>query len=65
MWRTKPQGVEAFLQAYEDSIAYMSDPDNLEDAAQLVAQYEISPQRQGGRRRHSPSATSPSSPART
>ena len=38
-----PQGVEAFLQAYEDSIAYMSDPDNLEDAAQLVAQYEITP----------------------
>lgn len=36
-----PQGVEAFLSAYEDSIAYMSDPDNLEDAAGLVAQYEI------------------------
>ncbi len=30
-----PQGVEAFLSAYEDSIAYMSDPDNLEDAAEL------------------------------
>ena len=36
-----PQGVEAFLSAYEDSIAYMSDPDNLEDAAELVAQYGI------------------------
>ena len=36
-----PQGVEAFLSAYEDSIAYMSDPDNLEDAAELVAQYNI------------------------
>ena len=38
-----PQGVEAFLSAYEESIAYMSDPNNLEDAAQLVAQYEITP----------------------
>ena len=38
-----PQGVEAFLDAYEQSIAYMSDPDNLEQAAQLVAQYEITP----------------------
>ena len=36
-----PQGVEAFLSAYEDSIAYMSDPDNLEEAAELVAQYNI------------------------
>lgn len=36
-----PQGVEAFLSAYEDSIAYMSDPDNLEEAAELVAQYGI------------------------
>lgn len=36
-----PQGVEAFLSAYEDSIAYMSDPANLEDAAELVAQYNI------------------------
>ena len=38
-----PKGVEAFLNAYEASIAYMSDPDNLTDAAQLVAQYEITP----------------------
>ncbi|MGI5962717.1 MAG: ABC transporter substrate-binding protein [Lawsonibacter sp.] len=38
-----PQGVEAFLSAYADSIAYMSDSANLEDAAQLVAQYEITP----------------------
>ena len=36
-----PQGVEAFLSAYEDSIAYMSDPANLDDAAELVAQYGI------------------------
>lgn len=38
-----PQGVENFLSAYQDSIAYMSDPANLEDAAQLVAQYGITP----------------------
>ena len=38
-----PKGVAAFLNAYEASIAYMSDPDNLSDAAQLVAQYEITP----------------------
>jgi NitT/TauT family transport system substrate-binding protein len=38
-----PQGVEAFLTAYEQSIAYMSDEANLEEAAQLVAQYEITP----------------------
>ena len=36
-----PQGVEAFLSAYEDSISYMSDSANLDDAAQLVAQYGI------------------------
>ena len=36
-----PQGVEAFLKAYQDSIAYMSDPDNLDEAAELVAQYGI------------------------
>ena len=36
-----PQGVEAFLAAYEDSIEYMSNPDNLDDAAELVAQYGI------------------------
>ena len=38
-----PQGVENFLNAYQDSIAYMSDPANLVDAAQLVAQYGITP----------------------
>lgn len=38
-----PEGVEAFLSAYEASITYMSDPDNLTDAAQLVAQFEITP----------------------
>ena len=36
-----PLGVENFLAAYEDSIAYMSNPDNLDDAAELVAQYGI------------------------
>ena len=36
-----PQGVETFLAAYEDSIEYMSNPDNLDDAAELVAQYGI------------------------
>ncbi len=41
-----PEGVEAFLSAYGDSIAYMSDPDNLTDAAQLVARYEITPSAQ-------------------
>ena len=38
-----PEGVEAFLSAYEESIAYMSDPDNLADAAALVAQFGITP----------------------
>ena len=36
-----PQGVEQFLEAYEQSISFMSDPDNLDQAAQLVAQYGI------------------------
>ena len=36
-----PLGVENFLRAYEESIEYMSNPDNLEDAAELVAQYGI------------------------
>ena len=36
-----PQGVEAFLAAYQDSIEYMSNPDNIDDAAELVAQYGI------------------------
>ena len=43
-----PQGVEAFLSAYEDSIAYMSDPANLDDAAELVAQYGITANAQYG-----------------
>ena len=38
-----PEGVEAFLNAYEESIAYMSNPDNLTDAAELVAQFGITP----------------------
>lgn len=38
-----PQGVEAFLTAYQDSIEYMSDPDHAADAAELVAQYGITP----------------------
>ena len=36
-----PLGVENFLRAYEESIEYMSNPDNLEEAAELVAQYNI------------------------
>ena len=38
-----PEGVAAFLRDYEESIAYMSDPDNLTDAAELVAQFGITP----------------------
>lgn len=38
-----PEGVEAFLNAYEESISYMSNPDNLTDAAELVAQFGITP----------------------
>lgn len=38
-----PEGVEAFLNAYEQSIAYMSNPDNITDAAELVAQFGITP----------------------
>ncbi len=38
-----PQGVEAFLDAYEDSLNYMMDEANLEQAAQYVAQFEITP----------------------
>ena len=38
-----PEGVEAFLKAYEESITYMSNPDNIADAAELVAQYGITP----------------------
>ena len=36
-----PLGVENFLAAYQESIQYMSDPDNLDAAAELVAQYGI------------------------
>jgi NitT/TauT family transport system substrate-binding protein len=36
-----PQGVEAFLSAYEQSIAVISDEGNLDEAAQLVADYGI------------------------
>ena len=36
-----PLGVENFLRAYEESIEYMSNPDNLDEAAELVAQYGI------------------------
>ena len=38
-----PEGVEAFLRDYEQSIAYMSNPDNITDAAELVAQFGITP----------------------
>lgn len=38
-----PQAVEAFLEEYRQSIAYMSDPANLAEAAGLVAQYGIAP----------------------
>lgn len=36
-----PQGVAAFLAAYEESISYMNDSANLEDAAQMVADLGI------------------------
>lgn len=38
-----PQGVEAFLSAYEESIDYISDPANSADASALVAQYGLAP----------------------
>ncbi|MCI8422238.1 MAG: ABC transporter substrate-binding protein [Lawsonibacter sp.] len=38
-----PKAVETFLTAYENSIRYMNDPDNLTDAAALVADYGIAP----------------------
>ena len=38
-----PQAVEAFLEEYQQSIAYMNDPANLADAANLVAGYGIAP----------------------
>lgn len=36
-----PGAVKAFLEAYAASLAYMNDANNLQDAAALVAQYEI------------------------
>lgn len=36
-----PRAVEAFLEAYAASLAYMKDENNLEEAANLVAQYGI------------------------
>lgn len=36
-----PNAVASFLEAYEESINYMNDEANREDAAALVAQYEI------------------------
>ena len=41
-----PQEVERFLTAYGQSIQFMSDPDNLDQAAQLVAQFQITPSEQ-------------------
>lgn len=38
-----PQAVENFLTAYEASINYMKDEANADQASQLVAQYEITP----------------------
>lgn len=38
-----PQAVADFLTQYQTSIAYMSDPTNVESAAKLVAQFEITP----------------------
>lgn len=38
-----PQAVETFLEEYRQSIAYMSDPANLADAASLVVEYGIAP----------------------
>ncbi|MBQ9973371.1 MAG: ABC transporter substrate-binding protein [Oscillospiraceae bacterium] len=38
-----PELVERFMTDYEASIDYMSDPDNLAQAAELVAQYGITP----------------------
>lgn len=39
--QNNPHAVEAFLTAYEESIAYMNEEANRGDAAALVAQYEI------------------------
>ena len=37
----KPELVESFLDLYEDSISFMSDPNNLEEAAALAARQQI------------------------
>ena len=36
-----PEAVAAFLELYEDSISWVNDPANLDQAAELVAQYGI------------------------
>ena len=41
--RENPQAVETFLEQYENSIAYMTDPDNLSDAAVLAEKQGIVP----------------------
>lgn len=41
-----PQVVDAFLDLYGDSISFMSDENNLTDAAALVAKYQITPNEQ-------------------
>ena len=41
--RENPQAVETFLGQYEDSIAYMTDPDNLSEAAALAEKQGIVP----------------------
>ena len=38
-----PEAVEAFLAEYEQSVNYMKDPANLDGAAELVAQFGITP----------------------
>ena len=41
-----PAAVERFLEAYRDSLAYMSDEANRADASELVAHFEITPNAQ-------------------
>ncbi len=38
-----PEAIEAFLSEYAESISYVSDPENLDDAASLCETYEIVP----------------------
>ncbi len=38
-----PQGVENFLAVYQESIAYMSDEANREEAAKLAVRYDLAP----------------------